>query len=396
MKKIVFMLSSMNIGGVEKSLLSLLNAIPKDKYDITLMLLEKKGGFMQFIPEWVKVKEATWFKHVKTIVMQPPQETVNYYIQNRVFHKIPAFINSYILSEKLLKDRYIYYKNIFKAIPYHEEDFDIAISYQGPTDIIDYYIANKVNAKKKISWVHFDVSKHIINKKLYQRLYRKFDKIFVVSKEGRKKLVEKIPSVFDKAEVFMNIVSYQLISKMSKEEANFDEDYKGIKIVTVGRLSKEKGQDVAIKALSRLRRSGYEVRWYCIGEGNQREEYERLIVKYGLNDDFILMGARTNPYPFIEKSDIYAQTSRHEGYCLTLAEARCLRRPIVTTNFLGANEQITDDYDGLIVNLDDGELYEKIKYLIENPSKCVALSNNLKSSTVNTTEEIKKLLDYIA
>ncbi len=76
MKKILFMVSSMNIGGVEKSLLSLLSKIPKDKYEITLLLLEKKGGFLEQIPDWVKVEEASWFKEIKTIIMQSPQQTI--------------------------------------------------------------------------------------------------------------------------------------------------------------------------------------------------------------------------------------------------------------------------------------------------------------------------------
>src|SRR5690625_654008 len=158
MKKVLFMLSSMNVGGVEKSLLSLLSAIPADEYDITLLLLEKKGGFLKYIPDWLEVEEAGWFKKIKPIIMQPPQKTIKDYVIKRNFPKIPGFIYSYVLAEKLFKNRYIFYKNVFKIVPDHNEHYDIAISYQGPTDIIDYYIANKVRAKRKISWVHFDVT----------------------------------------------------------------------------------------------------------------------------------------------------------------------------------------------------------------------------------------------
>jgi len=394
-KKVLFMLSSMNIGGVEKSLLSLLSAMPQDKYDITLLLLEKKGGFMKLVPDWVKVEEASWFEQVKPIIMQPPQQTIKDYIKRKEFFKVPTFIYSYILSEKLFKNRYIFYKNVFKTVPDHDEDYDIAISYQGPTDIIDYYIANKVNAKQKVSWVHFDVSKHMINEKLYERLYRKFDKLFVVSKEAREKLVQKIPSVEEKATVLLNIISGSLISDMSKKDIDFDENYKGLRLITIGRLSKEKGQDLAIEVLAKLRKDGYEVRWYCIGEGKQRIEYEQLIGDYGLENEFILMGSKSNPYPFILKSDIYVQTSRHEGYCLTLAEAKSLNKPIVTTDFTGAREQIVNGYNGLIVDLSVEDLYEKIKLLIEEKVVREDLSSNLSKLNIDTTEEITKLLKYI-
>lgn len=395
MKKVLFMLSSMNIGGVEKSFLSLLSAMPKEKYEITLLLLEKKGGFMNHVPDWVKVEEASWFEQVKPIIMQSPQQTIKDYIKRKEFFKAPTFIYSYILSEKLFEDRHIYYKNVFKVIPEHKETYDIAISYQGPTDTIDYYIANRVKAKKKISWIHFDVSKHQINKKLYTKLYRKFDNIFVVSQEGKEKLIERIPSVVNKVEVFMNIVSKKLIKKMSEIEIEFDENYKGIKIVTIGRLAKEKGQDLAIKVLARLRENGYDVRWYCIGEGRHRKEYEYLIEKNGLEKDFLLMGATTNPYPFIKRSDIYVQTSRHEGYCLTLAEARCLNKPIVTTDFTGAREQIKNNNTGLIVSFNEEQLYLAIKELINNAQLRQQFSFKLSSELNENIVERDKITQLI-
>jgi glycosyltransferase involved in cell wall biosynthesis len=388
--KILFMLSSMNIGGVEKSLLSLLSVIPKEMYDVTVLLLEKKGGFLDCIPEWVKVEETTWFENVKPIIMEPPQHTIKRYLNNKQYIKISSFICSYFIS-KYLDNRFIYYKQVLKSVPHNLNTYDIAVSYQGPTDAIDYYIANKVTAAKKISWVHFDVSKHSMNQKLYEKLYEKFDKVFVVSKEAKRQLIAKIPAVENKADVFLNIVSSNVINIMSKEPIHLDANFKGIKIVTVGRLSEEKGQDIAISVLFKLRQEGYQVRWYCVGEGNARKEYERLIYQYNLVSDFILLGSTPNPYPFIANADIYVQTSRHEGYCLTLAEAKCLHKPIVTTSFSGAYEQIKDGYNGLIVENEE-ELYEKIKYLINNPQERKRLVENI--SAMNSEETTLQSIDF--
>ncbi|MGX2961380.1 glycosyltransferase [Peribacillus sp. JNUCC 23] len=394
MKKILFMVSSMNIGGVEKSLLSLLSVIPKENYDITVLVLEKKGGFLEYIPDWVKVEEATWFKEVKPIIMQPPQQTINDYYKNKQYTKILSFLSAYFISKKF-HNRHFYYKQVFKSVPNNTDTYDIAIAYQGPTETIDYYIANKVKATKKISWVHFDVSRHLINERLYNKIYNKFNKIFVVSKEARKRLIEKIPTVETKADVFLNIVPKDLIKKMSNEAVEFDDGYNGTKIVTVGRLSQEKGQDIAIQVLSKLRKDGYDVRWYCIGDGNHRKEYEILIDKYDLKDHFILLGAKSNPYPYIAKADIYVQTSRHEGYCLTLAEAKCLHKPIVTTNFIGAYEQIKDGYNGLIVECDEEKLYKQVKSLIDNPKQQNKFMQNLQKTEGDTLKEVDKLIDYI-
>ena len=393
-KKILFMVSSMNIGGVEKSLLSLLSVIPKEKYDITILTLEKKGGFLDYIPSYIKIEEATWFKDIKPIIMESPQSTVKRYLAKGKLFKIPSFVYSYYKS-KNTGDRYIYYKNILKSIPYNEEVYDAAIAYAGPTEIIDAYIGHKVKAEKKIGWVHFDISKHNINEKLYKRLYEKFNKIFVVSNEANKKLNEIIPSTVAKSEVLLNIISKDLVCSMSNKEVAFDDKFDGIKIVTVGRLSKEKGQDLAINALSKLINDGYKVRWYCVGEGNARGEYEKLIKEKELEDNFILLGANPNPYPYIKKSDIYVQTSRHEGYCLTLAEAKCLCKPIVTTNFIGAYEQINDKVNGFIVEQNENEIYEKIKFIIDNNYIRDNFISNLNNTTLNTVNNINKLLDYI-
>ncbi|PFL17458.1 glycosyl transferase [Bacillus cereus] len=390
MKRVLFMISSMNIGGVEKSLLSLLSVIPKDKYDVTVLMLEKKGGFLKQLPSWIKIEEAVWFKDIKPKIMQSPKKTIKEYYENKRYIKALNFLFSYVVSEKL-KDRYVFYKEIFKDIPHSKNKYDIAIAYQGPTDIIDYYVVNRVTSKKKISWVHFDVFKHQINTKLYERLYGELDNICVVSKEAQKHLIEKFPIVKSKTNVFFNIVLPDLINEMAKEKVEFDNGYKGMKIVTVGRLSKEKGQDLAIKVLSMLRKDGYEVRWYCIGEGENREYYETLIRKYNLKKDFVLLGSTQNPYPYVYKSDIYVQTSRHEGYCLTLAEAKCLKKPIVTTNFTGAYEQIKDGYNGFVVEWNEEDLYNQIKYLLDQKIIRKKIATNLLREELDNIENIDRV-----
>ena len=393
-KKILFMVSSMNIGGVEKSLLSLLAVIPKEKYEITILTLDKKGGFLEYIPNNVKLIEAEWFKYIKPIIMDTPQNIIKRYIKNYEFLKIPSFIYSYFKSKKT-NDRYIYYKHVLKSIPECKEKYDAAIAYAGPTEIIDAYISRKVKAEKKIAWVHFDISKHKINKKLYNNLYERFDKIFAVSNECKKKLDEIIPAVRNKSEVLLNIVSEDLINEMSESNIDFDDNYKGIKIITVGRLSKEKGQDLAIKTLAKLKKDRYDVKWYCIGEGNSRQEFEQLIKEYNLENDFLLLGATSNPYPYIKNADIYVQTSRHEGYCLTLAEAKALNKPIVTTDFIGAYEQIKNNENGIIVSCNENDLADAIRKLIDEKEIYSKFSNKLREEKIDTTNEVNKLLDYI-
>ncbi len=136
-------------------------------------------------------------------------------------------------------------------------------------------------------------------------------------------------------------------------------------------------------------------KWYLVGDGLSRNMYEEMIDKYGLGKECVLVGATPNPYPYIYKSDIYVQTSRHEGYCLTLAEARCLNKPIVSTSFIGAYEQITNDRDGYITDCNIEDLYKKIKHLIDNKDVREKFIFNLSKKRINTIEEISKLTSYI-
>lgn len=365
MKKVLFMLSSMNIGGVEKSLLSLLSTMSPNKYEITLLLLEKNGGFLKNIPTWVKVEEAQWFREVKPIIMEAPKKIILDFLKKKQLQSIPGYLTSYLIS-KHFNNRLQFYRKAMNSVPHNENMYDIAIAFQGPTDIIDFYIIKKVKAKKKISWIHFDVSNHHVNQKLYNRLYPFFDELFIVSEEAKKQLIRKFPNVVDKVKVVPNKVSKSLIKKMSEEKAEFDKEYNGWKIVTVGRLSEEKGQDLAVTVLSKLLKDGIDVRWYCIGEGKFRKNLEIMIKENKLENNFILLGSSDNPYPYIAQADIYVQTSRHEGFCLTLAEAISLSKPIVTTNFVGAYEQIENGVNGLIVSTNEEEIYQKVKLLIEN------------------------------
>ena len=271
----------------------------------------------------------------------------------------------------------------------------MAIAYAGLTEINDVYISHKIKAEKKIVLVHFDISIHKINKKLHNNLYERFDKIFAVSNECKKKLDEIVPAVRNKSEVLINIVSEDLTNKMVQSSIDFDNNYDGCNIVTVGRLSKEKGQDLAIKALAKLKKDRYDVKWYCIGDGNSRQEFEQLIKEYNLEDDFLLLGAISNPYPYIKNADIYVQTSRHEGYCLILAEAKALNKAIVTTNFIGAYEQIKDNENGIIVSCNEDDLAGAIRKLIDKKEICSKFSNKLRTEKIDTTKEVNKFFKVI-
>ena len=388
MKSILFMLINMNIGGTEKALINMLHELQKEKYKVTVLLLEKYGGFLNQIPDWVEVKYLDEYKNLKKYINEPPQKIFKELLIKKEYINAFNLFLSYCIS-KLKDDISYYYKYLLKDVSDLEE-YDIAVAYAGPMDFITYFIANKIKAKKRVQWIHFDISKIGFNKRFAEKIYSKFDKIFVVSEEGKNKLNLLIPSLSDKTEVFFNIISSTFIKNMSENEEGFNDNYNGIRILTVGRLSREKGQDITISVLEKLLKQGYEVRWYCIGEGNMRKELEDMIKNKNLQDNYILLGSKRNPYPFMKECDIYVQSSRHEGYCITLAEARCFNNPIITTNFTGANEQIRNEKTGLIVNFNQDEMYKAIKRIIKDRELRDSIGNNLGKELIDTSGEIEK------
>ena len=390
MKKILFMCINMNIGGTEKALLTMLNEMDSSKYDITLLMLEEYGGFLNEIPKFVKIKYVNEYKEIKEFVKEPPQLVAKKLMKNKKYVMGFNTLLSYTLS-KITKDISYYYKYLLRNVNEIDEEYDLAVAYAGPMDFITYFVLNKIRAKKKAQWIHFDITKIGFNKEFAEKNYSKFDKIFVVSKEGKDKLIKLIPSLKKKTEVFFNVISCKLIKEMGNREFGFDDDFDGTRILTVGRLSSEKGQDLTIPVLDRLKKEGYKIRWYCIGDGPERKNYKEKISKLKLEEDYLLLGAKLNPYPFMKQCDIYMQPSRHEGYCITLGEARCFDNPIVTTNFTGANEQIKNEVTGLICDISGEEMYKSIKRLLDDKKLRMEIIRNLKEEFVDTINEVEKL-----
>ncbi|WP_245154012.1 hypothetical protein [Jeotgalibacillus proteolyticus] len=181
-KKIVFMLINMNIGGTEKALLNMIEEIPEEEYEITILLLEKYGGFLEDIPTYVKVEYLGQYQAIKRLYNDPPKISIINFIRERSLKWIPFSFN-YALS-KLMKRKSIFLRYLLKDIPKLKSEYDIAVAYAGPMDLISYFVIHKMKAKKKVQWIHFDVTKIGFDLKFASTIYKKFDRICVVSEEG--------------------------------------------------------------------------------------------------------------------------------------------------------------------------------------------------------------------
>lgn len=167
-------------------------------------------------------------------------------------------------------------------------------------------------------------------------------------------------------------------------------------IVTVGRLSPEKGQQMIPKSTRILLDQGYEIYWYLVGDGPLRAEVEQEIKKYDVQDHVILLGTKMNPYPYIKNCDIYVQPSFTEGYCTTTMEAKILHKPIITTDAPGMREQFVSGENGLIVEAMTPEaIADGVRQLLDHPELMEKFTNALKNETFDNSAELQKLYDLI-
>lgn len=366
-KEILFMIINMNVGGTERALLNMIDEIDNTQYNVTILMLEKYGGFLENIPSWVSIKYVAEYKYIKHIYNNPPIHSFKELIKQGKLKQGLSIVLSHLVY-KITNDRSIYFKYILKDCKCIDNEYDVAIAYAGPMDLISYYVIHKIKAKKKIQWIHFDVTKIDCNKVFMEKLYRQIDKIYVVSKEGKDKLDKLIPSLKSKTEVFHNIVSKNKILRMAEEGQGFNDEFNSTRILTVGRLSKEKGQDMIMPVISRLKSDGYKFRWYLVGDGNLRGKCEQLIEQYGIENECILLGSKSNPYTYMKECDIYVQPSRYEGYCVTTIEAKVLNKFIVVTDVNGMKEQMNGEENCFIVDINEYKLYEGIKKILDNNS----------------------------
>ena len=363
-KKIFFLLNAMNVGGVEKAFLGLLSIIPIEKYEIHVGFLQAKGGYMKYLPSYICIHEINIFKKYWRIINDPPIPYIkSLFKQGKI---IDALVHSIIhFYFKLTGNRYWFYKYMLRNEPIMIENFDIAIAFAGPSQAIDYYICEKINAPIKCGWIHFDVTKFGIDKGMTRRLYQQYQKIFIVSQTAKEKFDSIFPELKNKTEVFYNIISKEQVKKLAIKGSTFTDNFQGVRILTVGRLSEEKGQNVAIQALKLLLDNGYNVRWYFVGEGKLMDTCKQLAEKLQISNSAVFLGLQTNPYGFMRDCDIYVQPSRHEGFCITLAEALCFNNPIVATNFTGAKEQLKLHSNCIVSNMSAEDIAIALQSIIK-------------------------------
>ena len=393
MKKLLILSLAMEIGGAEKSLLGLLDAIDYNKYTVDLFLLRHQGELLDYIPSSVNILPQD---KKYSVLARPMVNTVKeghflltaarlYGKQKaRAFNKKNDFVKSDVELDYSHKYTKCFMNKINPNVVY-----DLAISFLTP----HYFVSEKVNAKKKIAWIHTDYSVINIDIESELKMWRQYDKIAAVSDDVKCNFEKKFPSLSEKVFVFENILPENLVKKQSKNISNLYGNE--ISILSIGRFCDAKNFDNVPQICRLIREKGLNVKWYLIGYGGDEALIKSRIKEFGMEEYVIILGKKTNPYPYIKNCDLYVQPSRYEGKAVTVREAQMLCKPVVITKFATSSSQLRDGYDGIIVPMDNQGCADGIANVLENKELMQTLSENCAKNDYSNAEEVNKLYDII-
>lgn len=338
---------TMAAAGSEKSFLSFArHAIDYDQYEVDLLLAKKTGDFLSQIPKNIRVLEMGKEGEIFLINRDNAARIIarRYLLKNplRAFSLLPHIIKRKTAKTAAEKDfaSNRMWCELLKKMPAWDTEYDVALAYWG--DHTMFYMCDKVKAKKKIAWLHFDYASPPREDALYLHYFSKCDKVVTVSKKIEASLKQALPEIADKVMTMENIIDAEDILQRASEPCDLADDFQGIRLLTVGRICHQKGYDMAIPAIARLVSEKHDIKWYIIGDGEaiDKENLHERIRQYGLQDKVSFLGIRQNPYPYMKACDIYLQPSRHEGKPIAVEEAKILQKPIVVTDYSSAKEQM--------------------------------------------------------
>ena len=383
----------MEIGGAETALVGLLNALDPARVDVDLFLYDHRGEMMQFIPEWVNLLPQI---PKYSVLERPIVELVK-----RGFWGIAAARMSAKLIGKLTNVPSFsmdVFTSLFtnKLLPTicPQKKYDLAISFLTPHT----YVKNKVVAKKKIAWIHTDYTIYPIAKNVERPIWCSYNYIASISNDVTRTFLQVFPTLAPKIMEIENILSPAFVRKRAELE-DTDKEFRQtdkISLLSIGRYSEQKNYDNVPDICKRLiNETKLNIKWYIIGYGGDEALIRKKIKEAGMEEHVILLGKRSNPYPYIKACDIYVQPSRYEGKSVTVREAQMLCKPVVVTNYPTAPSQIRSGIDGVIVPMDNEGCANGLAEVICDKPLQERIIAHLKTHDYGNESEVEKIYTLI-
>ena len=394
--KVLFTGINLNTGGIQTALINTLKELTKNRKDleIDLFLFSHEGELMSEIPNKVKVIRGNFLLN---LIGNSFINVVNTKNIVKIFLRLIMMILVRIIGSERFYNLIFLMKKKFSC-------YDIAISYFNDVSPNLYFnrgcnqfVANFIDATQKIAWLHTDPDNAKLNKEICLKTYSKFNHIVLVSTACKSKLDKIAPELKDKTFVAYNIFP---IKDILKKSILYDVGYAKdkINIVTVARLDNStKRIDRIIDVCLLLKKNNISnYKWYIVGDGPDLNINITLAKEIGVNEFIEFVGNKKNPYPYISNADLFVLTSDYEGYPMVVGESLILKTPVITTNYISAEEQIQNNYNGIIVDISGDELFNTIYSLITNPFELNILKNNLCISSFSNELALSQLNEILS
>ena len=389
----------MEIGGAETALVGLLNALDPARVDVDLFLYDHRGEMMQFIPEWVNLLPQI---PKYSVLERPIVELVKRgfwgiaaarlwakWLSQKAYKRSGSTLENNGGLDKMSKCTTPLLPKINQSVTY-----DLAISFLTPHRIV----AEKVKAKKKIAWIHTDYTRVWVDAEDELKVWQKYDYVASISGDVTNTFLQVFPSLAPKIVEIENILSPTFVRKRA-ELQNVDKEIRHegtITLLSVGRFSDAKNYDNVPDICKRLiNETKLKIKWYIIGYGGDEALIRQKNKEAGMEEHVILLGKRSNPYPYIKACDIYVQPSRYEGKSVTVREAQMLCKPVVVTNYPTAPSQIRSGIDGVIVPMDNEGCAHGLAEVICDKSLQERIIAHLKTHDYGNESEVEKIYTLI-
>lgn len=408
--RILIAIHYMHLGGAEISLIGLLQALDPQKVDIDLFVYSHEGELMKQIPEHVNIlPEIPAYKMFE----RPMKEVMKKGHLSVLFARMKAKMRmkSY-LKKKQTNDRSAIMgflgEEVSKVVPdiNPSVEYDLAISFLTPHN----FVRDHVRAKKKICWIHTDYTRIDVNAELELPIWDSFDYVASISPDVTKTFLQVFPSLAPKIIEIENILSSTFVCHRAKEfdvqdtlltahSSQLTANKKSVNLLSIGRFCEAKNYDnvpdICKRTLELLKDSNIDLRWYIIGFGADENLIRQKIAEAGMQAHVIILGKKSNPYPYIKACDIYVQPSRYEGKSVTVREAQMLCKPVVVTNYTTASSQIQNGIDGIIVPMDNENCAKGLAEFILDTEKQQQIIEYLKTHDYGNVEEVEKIYSLI-
>ncbi|WP_262150627.1 glycosyltransferase [Chryseobacterium foetidum] len=360
--KVLFRQRSMEMGGVEKVILSMLNGLDKEKFDMTICLNINQGELRNEIPV-----------HVRKVFIGEGRENFS---KNGLIQKIQ------LAKRKIKLDKA--HKNPKVSAKILNDNFDVEIA---PTYATFAAVLNSSNKNsKKIGWFHSDITLPKLQPLVPEILKQipQFDYFIFGSQQTKDILIETYPNLqIPENQVVRNAIPIEELKKKSEE---FTPDFPQKPVfVSVARLHSRKGFHKLMDAHAKLLKDGFDQQIIVIGDGEEMSNLRKQATELGVTDSFKFLGSLLNPYPYVKNADFFILPSESESWPLIIADSLILQKPIISTNVGGIPEMIVHDKTGYLINYEADEMYSAMKKFMTEPEYIAKIRANL--------VDIEKLFD---